>query len=50
MINLKCYSTPKSRVYRKVKFDIAATGGLRAAKVRCAEKEAGKTKWKQVRQ
>ena len=27
MIKSKCYSTPKSRAYRKVKFDIAATGG-----------------------
>ena len=34
MIKSKSYSTPKSRVYRKVKSDIAATGVLRAAKVR----------------
>ena len=27
MIELHCYSMPKSRVYRKVKFEIAVTGG-----------------------
>ena len=47
MIKSKCYSALKSGAHRKVKFDIAVTRG--AAKVRCAEKEAGKTKWKQVR-
>lgn len=31
MIESKCYSMPKSGAYRKVKFEIAVTGVLRAA-------------------
>ncbi len=48
MIKSKCYSVPKSGAYRKVKFEIAVTGGY--CVLQCAEKKAGKVKWKQTRQ
>ena len=39
MIKSYCYSTPKSRVYRKVKFEIAVTGGTACCNARRKRQE-----------
>ena len=39
MIKSKCYSVPKSGAYRKVKFEIAVTGGTACCDARRKRQE-----------
>ena len=39
MIKLHCYSVPKSGAYRKVKFEIAVTGGTACCNARRKRQE-----------